>query len=52
MNTKALHTFFDSESEQRKALEAAKAEGWLAPSINAALYDVSRHAFDPAAEVG
>jgi hypothetical protein len=49
MNTKALRTFFENESEQRKALQAAITEGWLEPGTNAALYNAARHAFDPTA---
>jgi hypothetical protein len=45
----SLRTFFEKESEQRRALCAVVDEGWLDPGANARLYNLSRRAFDPTA---
>lgn len=43
-----LRNYFESEFQQRRALDAVALDGWLSPSGNLDLYDASRCAFDPA----
>ena len=48
MHKQTLRRYFESDIQQRKALDAVTRRGWLVPSENLNLYDASQRAFDPA----
>ncbi len=48
MQRRTLRSYFENEVQQLHALDAVAKRGWLVPSENLNLYDVSRRAFDPA----
>jgi len=48
MCARTLLSYFESDLQQRSALDAVAREGWLVPSGNLDLYETSHCAFDPA----